>query len=111
MDLPRGNTMAMTDVESLQILGMRVDATNYERTTKNVFEWSQRGESRYICVATVNNAIESVDNREFQRVMNQADLVTPDGMPLVWGLRLLGVPHASRTYGPDLTPIILGAAE
>jgi N-acetylglucosaminyldiphosphoundecaprenol N-acetyl-beta-D-mannosaminyltransferase len=24
-------------------------------------------------------------------------------MPLVWGLRLLGVPDASRVYGPDLT--------
>jgi N-acetylglucosaminyldiphosphoundecaprenol N-acetyl-beta-D-mannosaminyltransferase len=43
--------------------------------------------------------------------MNSADLVTPDGMPLVWGLRKLGVQDASRVYGPDLTPAILSAAE
>jgi N-acetylglucosaminyldiphosphoundecaprenol N-acetyl-beta-D-mannosaminyltransferase len=42
--------------------------------------------------------------------MNEADLVTPDGMPLVWGLRLLGCKKATRVYGPDLTPIILERA-
>ena len=42
--------------------------------------------------------------------MNEADLVTPDGMPLVWGLRLLGCKEATRVYGPDLAPIILERA-
>ncbi|MEM8546415.1 MAG: WecB/TagA/CpsF family glycosyltransferase, partial [Cyanobacteria bacterium P01_H01_bin.119] len=40
--------------------------------------------------------------RSFQAVVNQAALVTPDGMPLVVGLRLLGVANQSRVYGPDL---------
>jgi N-acetylglucosaminyldiphosphoundecaprenol N-acetyl-beta-D-mannosaminyltransferase len=42
--------------------------------------------------------------------MNAADLVTPDGMPLVWGLRLLGHRCASRVYGPDLMPLALEMA-
>ena len=44
-------------------------------------------------------------------LMNEADLVTPDGMPLVWGLRALGARDATRVYGPDVTPMILGAAQ
>jgi len=44
-------------------------------------------------------------------VLEQADVVTSDGMPLVWMLRGLGLPDASRVYGPDLTPEILAAAE
>jgi N-acetylglucosaminyldiphosphoundecaprenol N-acetyl-beta-D-mannosaminyltransferase len=43
--------------------------------------------------------------------MNESDLVTPDGMPLVWGLMLLGRKNATRVYGPDLTPQILSHAE
>jgi N-acetylglucosaminyldiphosphoundecaprenol N-acetyl-beta-D-mannosaminyltransferase len=43
-------------------------------------------------------------------LMNDADLVTPDGMPLVWALRWLGVEGASRVYGPDLTASILDEA-
>jgi N-acetylglucosaminyldiphosphoundecaprenol N-acetyl-beta-D-mannosaminyltransferase len=54
--------------------------------------------------------MEAHDSAEFQRIMNEADLVTPDGMPLVWGLRLLGHHHATRVYGPDLTPLLLACA-
>jgi N-acetylglucosaminyldiphosphoundecaprenol N-acetyl-beta-D-mannosaminyltransferase len=31
-------------------------------------------------------------------------------MPLVWGLKLLGHPEATRVYGPDLTPVVLRMA-
>ncbi|MGZ8619218.1 MAG: WecB/TagA/CpsF family glycosyltransferase [Actinomycetota bacterium] len=54
--------------------------------------------------------MESHDDAGFRDVMNAADLVTPDGMPLVWGLRMLGIPQATRVYGPDLTPLVLKAA-
>nr|WP_277881727.1 WecB/TagA/CpsF family glycosyltransferase [Phormidium sp. FACHB-592] len=40
--------------------------------------------------------------RSYQQVINGAALVTPDGMPLVMGLRLLGVKQQQRVYGPDL---------
>jgi N-acetylglucosaminyldiphosphoundecaprenol N-acetyl-beta-D-mannosaminyltransferase len=64
------------------------------------------GESRYVCVANVNNLIEAYDDPAYHEVMDRADLVTPDGMPLVWALRLLGVAGATRVYGPDLTPML-----
>jgi N-acetylglucosaminyldiphosphoundecaprenol N-acetyl-beta-D-mannosaminyltransferase len=54
----------------------------------------------------VNNLIEAYDRPSYREVMDGADLVTPDGMPLVWALRLLGVGGATRVYGPDLTPIL-----
>jgi N-acetylglucosaminyldiphosphoundecaprenol N-acetyl-beta-D-mannosaminyltransferase len=93
------------------ILGMRVDATSYPEACRMVLAWARAGQSRYVCVATVNNVMEAWDSPDFLRIMNHADLVTPDGMPLVWGLRLLGVPGASRVYGPDLTSCLLAAAE
>jgi N-acetylglucosaminyldiphosphoundecaprenol N-acetyl-beta-D-mannosaminyltransferase len=93
------------------ILGMRVDPTSYSDTASRVLNWAHLGESRYVCVATVNNVMEVYDSAEFRRIMNAADLVTPDGMPLVWGLQWLGVRGATRVYGPDLTPIVLNAAE
>jgi len=55
-------------------------------------------------------AMESHDDDAFRRVVNAAALVTPDGMPIVWGLQLLGVKGASRIYGPDLTLSVLEAA-
>jgi N-acetylglucosaminyldiphosphoundecaprenol N-acetyl-beta-D-mannosaminyltransferase len=89
---------------------MRVDATSYEDSATRISRWALAGESRYVCIAAVNNVMEAYDSSEFRSVMNGADLVTPDGMPLVWGLRRLGVHHASRVYGPDLTPVLLAKA-
>jgi N-acetylglucosaminyldiphosphoundecaprenol N-acetyl-beta-D-mannosaminyltransferase len=40
--------------------------------------------------------------RDYREIINRAALITPDGMPLVWGMRLLGVKRQSRVYGPDL---------
>jgi N-acetylglucosaminyldiphosphoundecaprenol N-acetyl-beta-D-mannosaminyltransferase len=43
-------------------------------------------------------------------MVNAADLVVPDGVPLVWMMRRLGFPQQERVYGPDLTLRILEAA-
>jgi N-acetylglucosaminyldiphosphoundecaprenol N-acetyl-beta-D-mannosaminyltransferase len=96
---------------SRSILGMRVDATTYADATSRILSWARAAESRSVAVATVNNVMEAYDDPSFREVMNGADLVTSDGMPLVWGLRLLGVPGATRVYGPELTPAVLAAAE
>jgi N-acetylglucosaminyldiphosphoundecaprenol N-acetyl-beta-D-mannosaminyltransferase len=95
-----------TRVAARRILGMRVDATSYLHAAQEIVRWAHGGESRYVCVATVNNVIEAHDAPDYGAIMEAADLVTPDGMPLVWGLRLLGVGAATRVYGPDLTPIV-----
>jgi N-acetylglucosaminyldiphosphoundecaprenol N-acetyl-beta-D-mannosaminyltransferase len=88
------------------IVGMRVDATSYDDAARRVVEWAKAAESRYVCVASVNNVMHARDDSSYGEIMNAADLVTPDGMPLVWGLRLLGVEHATRVYGPTLTPTV-----
>jgi N-acetylglucosaminyldiphosphoundecaprenol N-acetyl-beta-D-mannosaminyltransferase len=92
------------------ILGMRVDPTTYQHASQRICKWAQEPASRYVCIATVNNVMEAYDSTAFRRVMDRADLVTPDGMPLVWALRLLGHKGATRVYGPDLTPVLLEAA-
>lgn len=97
--------------ETRRVLGMLVHATSYAQATERILAWAGAAESRYVSAASVNNVMEAHDSRDFGRIMDQADLVTPDGMPLVWGLRLLGARGARRVYGPQLTEHVLGAAE
>ena len=96
--------------ESRHILNVRVDATTYADATARVIAWALEAHSCYVCLATVNNIMEAHGAPGYRRVMREADLVTSDGMPLVWLLRGLGVAGASRVYGPDLTLMILAAA-
>jgi N-acetylglucosaminyldiphosphoundecaprenol N-acetyl-beta-D-mannosaminyltransferase len=90
---------------------MRVDATSYAETADAVIDLAESGAGGTVCVATVHMVMEAFDDPAFQRLVNAADRVTPDGVPLVWALRLLGVPQAKRVYGPTLTPIICARAE
>jgi N-acetylglucosaminyldiphosphoundecaprenol N-acetyl-beta-D-mannosaminyltransferase len=54
--------------------------------------------------------MEGHDAPEYQRMVNGADLVTPDGVPLVWALKTLGIEGATRVYGPELTLRLLSVA-
>ncbi len=89
--------------QSRFVLGVRIDRTSYPDATHRVLGWAARGESRYVCVASVHTVMEAWDDPRFREVVNAADLVTPDGMPLVWMLRALGCPGQSRVCGTDLT--------
>lgn len=88
------------------ILGQRVDHTTYDKAAGQVLDMAHDGQAGYVCISTVHMVMEGHDDPEFQAIVNGADLVTPDGMPLVWGLKLLGIKQAERVYGPTLTPIV-----
>jgi N-acetylglucosaminyldiphosphoundecaprenol N-acetyl-beta-D-mannosaminyltransferase len=96
----------LVDYGSRRILGMRVDGTTYRETTDSVTEMAASGSGGMVCVATVHMVMEAFDDPAFQRIVNSAERVTPDGVPLVAALRLLGIPQAQRVYGPTLTPIV-----
>lgn len=92
------------------ILEMKVSHTDYTHAAATILNWARQRESRYVCVASVNNIMEAYDSPTFLTIMNNADLVTPDGMPVVWAMRLLGNTKATRVYGPDLTEVLLDRA-
>ena len=94
---------------SRRILGMRVDATSYARAAQAIAEMAQ-AHGGVTCVATVHMVMEACDDPSFQRIVNASDLVTSDGMPLVWTLRARGLADAQRVYGPDLVPEVCALA-
>ena len=89
-------------MEPVPILGLRVNPTSYSEAVAACLAWAQTRQSKYVCVANVHMTMEGWDSADLQRVFNSADLVVPDGMPLVWALRLLGGRSATRVRGPDL---------
>lgn len=89
---------------------MRVDAVADHEATHQVLVWSELRTPKYVCVANVHMTMESWDDDAFRTIVNGADLVVPDGMPLVWALRLLGVRSATRVRGPDLMRQVVVAA-
>ncbi|MDH3211878.1 MAG: WecB/TagA/CpsF family glycosyltransferase [Myxococcales bacterium] len=90
-------------VASRRILGLRVDATSYAETTEAIVGLAAAGAGGMVCHANVHMAMEAFDDAGLRRRLNAAERITPDGVPLVWALRWLGLREAGRVYGPTLT--------
>lgn len=88
--------------QRVDILGVSISAINLEMALEAIEGWIERREPHYVCVTNVHAVMESQRDESLRRIHNQAGLVTPDGMPLVWLSRLKGYCHVDRVYGPDL---------
>ncbi|WP_038025901.1 WecB/TagA/CpsF family glycosyltransferase [Synechococcus sp. PCC 7336] len=84
------------------ILSTFVHATSYEDACDRISTWVSNQESCYVVAANVHVVMTAYWDANYREVIQQASLVTPDGMPLVWAMRLLGVRKQQRVYGPDL---------
>ncbi|ADQ41879.1 glycosyl transferase, WecB/TagA/CpsF family [Caldicellulosiruptor acetigenus I77R1B] len=85
------------------INGMKIHAISKTELLEMISGWAEQNEGKVICFANVHMNVESYLNSEFQRCINEkADIVCPDGMPLVWFLKKQGEKRQQRIYGPDM---------
>lgn len=91
-----------TAIRRLNILGVGVSAINTAQAVSLMDEWIAHRQPHYTCITGVHGVMESQRDENLLRIHNDAGLVTPDGMPLVWLLHLYGFDHVDRVYGPDL---------
>jgi N-acetylglucosaminyldiphosphoundecaprenol N-acetyl-beta-D-mannosaminyltransferase len=88
---------------TFSILGVRVNAVQIPDVIREMETWiSRRDGCRYIAVTGMHGITEAQHDRAFNNVLRQADLVVPDGMPIVWLGRLRGHAMRRRVYGPEL---------
>ncbi|MCD0156958.1 WecB/TagA/CpsF family glycosyltransferase [Deinococcus sp. 6GRE01] len=81
----------------------KISKDTYELSSERIIKFTNDHTARRVHAANVHMLMEGYDDPEFQNVIDTADLVVPDGVPLVWALRLLGYKKATRIYGPTLT--------
>jgi N-acetylglucosaminyldiphosphoundecaprenol N-acetyl-beta-D-mannosaminyltransferase len=94
-------------MKRVNILGVGVSPVNSTTALQRIEGWIEEGVSSYVCVTGVHGIMESQRNPAIREIHNQAGMVTPDGMPLVWISRLRGNKHVERVYGPDLMLALL----
>lgn len=109
------------------VLGMHVDHVEFDQAAEAIARWvteagnpaqpdgavaGSSGGQRMICAANVHMVMEARDDAAFQQMVNSADLVVADGQPMVWALRLQGVPQQRRVrVSPNLIVRLLTEGE
>lgn len=94
-----------------QLIKLNLSLGSFQDFVNNIVALGQRKASSYVCVANVHSCIETYQDATFAQVVNQADIVTPDGMPLVKALAWLYGIKQDKVSGPDLMPVLLQASE
>lgn len=85
-----------------QVINTFIDVAGWEEVLVRLRGWAARRESRYVCICNVHSVVTVSQDAEFRRVVNEADMATPDGAPVAWMLRQLGFNGQERINGPDL---------
>jgi N-acetylglucosaminyldiphosphoundecaprenol N-acetyl-beta-D-mannosaminyltransferase len=95
-------------IDKSLILKIPVSLVSYADVVRYI---KQSSKPQIIFAANVHMLMEAHDDANFGAVLARADILTPDGMPLVWLMRLKGVPGQTRVYGPTLMLHVLAMAE
>ena len=84
------------------ILGIQVSAVNMQLAVTQLDEWLLKSRPNYACVTPAHSIMECYNHPELRPIFNGSGMTTPDGMAVVWLLRLKGHSQVRRVYGPDL---------
>ncbi len=82
---------------------MRVNAVQIADVISLMERWiRERRTGQYVAVTGMHGLTEARQDPRFRDVLDAADLVVPDGMPLIWLGRRHGHTLERRVYGPEL---------
>ena len=84
------------------ILGCQVDLVTAQESVAIIKELIGRRLPAHVITLNAEIVCQAQNNRELLNIINQADLVTPDGIGIVWGGRQLGYAIPERVTGIDL---------
>ncbi len=94
--------MNKESIKKVNVLGVPISAVTLEQAVNIMEEWIKQRDQHYICVAPVYSVALCQTDPTIKQIFKNAGMVTPDGMGLVWAMRVLGHSQKERIYGPDL---------
>ncbi|MDJ0706280.1 MAG: WecB/TagA/CpsF family glycosyltransferase [Leptolyngbyaceae cyanobacterium MO_188.B28] len=95
---------------TINVIDSPLTALPFHEQIELMLHWANQNLSKVVCVANVHMLMEATWHEDLGAVLKSADLVTPDGMPLVWMMNLLGARTQDRVAGMDILLTLCQAA-
>jgi N-acetylglucosaminyldiphosphoundecaprenol N-acetyl-beta-D-mannosaminyltransferase len=103
--------------ETIVILGIPVDNLTMNDAVRRIFsmvaDFKKDNRARLVATVNVDFMVNShawfrkhIRHPELLDILRRADMVTADGMPIVWASKFLGTPLKERVTGADLVPAL-----
>jgi N-acetylglucosaminyldiphosphoundecaprenol N-acetyl-beta-D-mannosaminyltransferase len=87
--------------QTFDVVGTQVSALSPASLVETVRGWQGDGRVHYVCFADANSLIQARENEAMREALAEADVVSPDGTPLMVVGRVLHGARVSKTSGPD----------
>lgn len=97
-------------MNKLSLLSINLNSGTADEFVDRIASVALDRKSQYVCVANVHMLVEAYNDSSFANIVNDANLITPDGMPLTWALKMLYNVKQDRVAGMDLLPALLEKA-
>ncbi|MCL6547336.1 MAG: WecB/TagA/CpsF family glycosyltransferase [Alicyclobacillus sp.] len=99
-----------TSEQWVQVLGVRVHGWPQERVVEQILYWMAERSRRMVITAGPEFVMMANRDPHVARIARSADLVTPDGVGILWAARLRGRAFPGRVTGVELVPALLATA-
>src|ERR1700683_482979 len=90
-------------IRRISIIGTPISLISTNELLLLFEQWIAAPQDRYVVFRDVHGVVVARSNEDLDLAHKRADIITADGMPLVWALRAMGA-RASRVCGPDTLP-------
>lgn len=86
----------------VNVAGIAIDDLTEDETVARIDELLSDGGPHYMAVVNAAKIVAANRDEKLRRLLAEADLITADGMSVVWASRLVGHPLRERVTGIDL---------
>src|SRR5688572_22903955 len=93
------------------VLRSLISLGTYRQFISEIIALAKNKIPSYVCFANVHMVVEGYKDTGFQQIINQANIVTPDGKPISLFLNHFNKIKQERVCGMDLFPDLLKHAE
>jgi N-acetylglucosaminyldiphosphoundecaprenol N-acetyl-beta-D-mannosaminyltransferase len=100
----------MTAAARVDLFGVPVDVLTMDETVERIRGWVASGGPRQHVVLNAAKVVELERSPALAEVVRGCDMVSPDGVSVVWASRLLGRPLPERVNGTDLMERLVATA-
>ncbi|OGO83922.1 MAG: N-acetylmannosaminyltransferase [Clostridiales bacterium GWE2_32_10] len=94
-------------MDKVNILGVNIDKVTMNEAINRVMGFLDSDKLNTVYTPNPEFIMNARDDEEFKKILNEGDLVIPDGIGVVYASRILGNPVSERVPGYELTENIL----
>lgn len=93
--------------DKVNILGVNVDMVNIEQAADRIMEFFEEDKLHKVYTPNSEIIMQAYKNEDFKNMLNNAELLTADGIGVVYASKILGKPIKERAAGYDIACQVL----